>query len=110
MALPVLAVATAVKILGPAAAKAAKLAYKMYKKRGGKKTEKKFLSDKAHVKNRAKNKDDRDSQKFELDFERARDEGASGFLKKMNRKDKKAYIKKMGFTGKNRPKSLKNIK
>ena len=60
--------------------------------------------------NRAKNKDDRDSQKFELDFERARDEGASGFLKKMNRKDKKAYIKKMGFTGKNRPKSIMNIK
>ena len=50
MALPILAVAAAARILGPAAAKAAKLAYKMYKKRGGKKTEKKFLSDKANSK------------------------------------------------------------
>jgi len=79
MALPLLAIAQAVRILGPAAAKAAKLAYKMYKKRGGKKTEKKFLSDKANkVK---KNKDE--VKKGEDALERAddnfkMDDGTSG--------------------------------
>ena len=74
MALPILAVATAVKILGPAAAKAAKLAYKMYKKRGGKKTENKFLSDKANkVK---KNKDE--VKKGEDALERADDDYKMG--------------------------------
>jgi len=108
MALPILAVAAAVRILGPAAAKAAKLAYKMYKKRGGKKTEKKFLSDKANAVKRADNKADRDIQKSELRFEKGRDEGASGSIGRLNKKEKKAYIKEMGFKGKNRPKTTSN--
>tara|TARA_R100000951_G_scaffold87878_2_gene75851 strand:+ start:291 stop:701 length:411 start_codon:yes stop_codon:yes gene_type:complete len=108
MALPVLSVAAAIKILGPAAAKAAKLAYKMYKKRGGKKTEKKFLSDKANAEKKAHNKADRDIQKSELNFEKGRDESASGALGRLNKKEKKAYIKGMGFKGKNKPKTFSN--
>ena len=76
---PILAVAQVARILGPVALRAAKLAYKMYKKRGGKKTENKFLSDKANkVK---KNKDE--VKKGEDAFERAvddyqLDDGTSG--------------------------------
>lgn len=72
MALPILAVAAAVKILGPAAAKAAKLAYKMYKKKGGKKTEQKFLSDKANAKNKAsKNESRKINKQMDKDAEQA---------------------------------------
>lgn len=74
MALPVLAVAAAVRILGPAAAKAAKLAYKMYKKKGGKKTEKKFLSDKANKVKKNKN----EIKKGEDAFDRAVDDHVTG--------------------------------
>tara|TARA_R100001510_G_C7553986_1_gene136628 strand:+ start:135 stop:488 length:354 start_codon:yes stop_codon:yes gene_type:complete len=112
MALPLLAAAKVASILGPGAFKAAKLAYKLYKKRGGKKSEKKFLSDKAHSKNRQKNRDDRESQKSELDFERSREYDATGgglAQPKMNRRQMKAEIKSFGFTGKNRPKTLKNF-
>ena len=112
MALPLLAAAKVASILGPTALKAAKLAYKLYKKRGGKKSEKKFLSDKAHSKNRQKNRDDRESQKSELDFERSREYDATGgglAQPKMNRRQMKAEIKSFGFTGKNRPKTLKNF-
>ena len=48
MALPLLAIAAAAKILGPQALKSAKFAYRMYKKKGGTKTEQKFISDKAN--------------------------------------------------------------
>jgi hypothetical protein len=108
MARPILSIAQAVRILGPAAVKAAKLAYKMYKKKGGKKTEKKFLSDKANAEKRVHNKADRDIQKSELRFEKGRDEGVSGSIGRLNKKEKKAYIKGMGFTGKNRPKTTSN--
>ena len=52
MPLPVLAIVAAGRILGPVALKAAKSAYKLYKKNKGKKTEKKFISDKAIAKKR----------------------------------------------------------
>ena len=70
MALPLLAIAQAVRILGPAAAKAAKLAYKMYKKKGGNKTEKKFLSDKANQVLKTETKQIKGMTKAELERQR----------------------------------------
>ena len=67
MALPLLAAAKVATILGPTALKAAKLAYKMYKKRGGKKTEQKFLSDKANRKLKDEKKMDRELIKYKED-------------------------------------------
>ena len=71
MALPVLAVATAVKILGPAAAKAAKLAYKAYKQRTKNPvSEKKFLSNQANkvLKKEKQGKQyDKEFEKFFMD-------------------------------------------
>jgi len=74
MALPLLAAAKVASILGPTALKAAKLAYKLYKKRGGKKSEKKFLSDKANKVKRNKEEIkkgeealDRADDKFKMD-------------------------------------------
>ena len=100
MALPLLAVAHAVRILGPAAAKAAKLAYKAYKQRT--KTpvsEKKFLSDKA---NKIKKKDKKLDREFDTNKSviKATKSGKVSMLgnkgnKKMNRKDIQNLKKKL---------------
>ena len=96
MALPILAVAAAVKILGPAAAKAAKLAYKMYKKKGGNKTEKKFLSDKANSKLKTQKNVKRKTEKIkDKDREQYVKESNKTLLNKYDKRQVKRQAKEI---------------
>ena len=74
MPLPLLGVAAAARILGPVALKAAKSAYKLYKKNKGKKTEKKFISDKAM----RKKADSKANKKADKAINRAFDDDKTG--------------------------------
>ena len=107
MALPLLAAKKVASILGPVALKAAKLAYKMYKKRGGKKTEKKFLSDKANQKLKEGKKFDRDVKK-ELEKDKVKEivqrqkdtmgKDKKSMLSKLSKEDAR-HLKKDKFPG-----------